>query len=82
MSRHRTLAKPALRKALFAKENLQKPAVVSEKKEDKDGDNVAADNILSALNIDELVEKKTTQVKTVIVILMGVWTPMNRLIIS
>ena len=67
LSRHRTLAKPALRKALFAKENLQNPAVVSEKKENKDGDNVAADNILSALNINELVEKKTTQVKTVIV---------------
>ena len=67
LSRHRTLAKPTLRKALFAKENLQKPAVVSEKKENKDGDNVAADNILSALNIDELVEKKTMKVKTVMV---------------
>ena len=48
LSRPRTLAKPALRKALFAKENLQNPAVVSEKK-NKDGNNMAADNILSAL---------------------------------
>ena len=67
LSRHRTLAKLALRKALFAKENLQNAAVVSEKKENKDGNNVSADHILSALNIDELIEKKTTQVKTVIV---------------
>ena len=67
LSRPRTLAKPTLQKELFAKENLQNPVVVSEKNKNKDGENMAADNILSALNIDELVEKKTTQVKTVIV---------------
>ncbi len=68
-SRRNTFRKPAARKTLFDKENVENVEETSSG--EHVGSKTTMDPLLSALNVDHLVEKKTTQAKVVIVLPSG-----------
>ena len=68
-SRRSTFRKPAARKTLFDKENVENVEETSSG--EHVGSKTTMDPLLSALNVDHLVEKKTTQAKVVIVLPSG-----------